>query len=247
MKQCPVCKTNYTDDTLSFCLSDGQQLVALPDDFPTVVNRTGEPTAVFGQGDKMRVEIPQPVISQPAAAAASVPAPASGGGFKVFIGALAVILVLAAIVVVAGLAIYFGSRGGDVTSKNTVNRTATPTPQPSPTTDDGGELRKQIANLEKRLNEQKNSNRLANIQNTIPNQPTSSITARVNSPSDGFLALRSLPNSEAGERIMKIPHGATVSIGACGPVTRPANRSGRWCQASYNGYSGWVFDAYVTY
>jgi len=29
MKLCPKCKSNYTDDTLSFCLQDGAQLIAL--------------------------------------------------------------------------------------------------------------------------------------------------------------------------------------------------------------------------
>jgi hypothetical protein len=30
MKFCPNCKTNYTDDTLRFCLSDGASLIAMP-------------------------------------------------------------------------------------------------------------------------------------------------------------------------------------------------------------------------
>ncbi len=250
MKQCPACQTSYTDETLAYCLSDGQPLVPIADDFATIVNRTGEATAVFGQGDKMRVEIPQETVAPGATApgfVSTVPDPSSGGGLKVIVGVLAVILVLAAIVVIGALAFYFGSKGGDVTSKNAVNRAATPAPSPLPTTDDKEELRQQIANLEKRLNDQKNSNRPANIQLTMPKLPTSTTAARVNSPGDGFLALRSLPNSEAGERILKIPHGATISIGACGPVTRPVNRSGRWCQASYNGYSGWVFDAYLVF
>src|SRR3712207_6674071 len=29
MKQCPVCKSTYTDDSLSFCLNDGAALAAL--------------------------------------------------------------------------------------------------------------------------------------------------------------------------------------------------------------------------
>ena len=251
MKQCPACKTTYTDDTLSYCLADGRPLVAVVDEQATVVNRVGEATAVFGGGEKMRVEIPQETLVSNAATPAigqSVPAPSSGGGLKVFVGVVVVILVLAAIAVIGGLAFYFGSKGGDITpNKNGANRAATPPPSPSATTDDKEELRQQIANLEKRLNEQKNANRAANIQLKMPNQPTTTTTARVNSPGDGFLALRSLPNSEAGERVLKIPHGATISIGACGPVSRPVSRSGRWCQASYNGYSGWVFDAYLVY
>ena len=248
MKQCPACKTSYTDETLSYCLSDGQPLVSAAQDFDTVVSHSGEATAVFGQVDKMRVEIPQESsISNFSAPDNAQTAPVSGGGLKIFVGVAVAVVILAAIAVVGGLAFYFGSRSGDITSNNNPdNRMPTPAPSPSATTDDKEELRRQIANLEKRLNEQKNSNRPANTQVTIPQQSTTT-TARVNSPDDGFLALRSLPNSEAGERILKIPHGATISIGACGPVTRPVRRAGRWCQASYNGYSGWVFDAYLIY
>jgi hypothetical protein len=121
------------------------------------------------------------------------------------------------------------------------------TPAPSPTKDDKDELRDQIANLEKMLNDQKKSNKTPNLPQNIPNQSAMTTTARVNSPGDGFLALRTLPNSELGDRILKIPHGAVISVGECGPVMTPVKRSGRWCQAMYNGYRGWVFDAYLIY
>ena len=249
MKQCPACKTTYTDDTLSYCLADGKPLVPVVDEHATIVNRTGEATAAFGGGERMRVDIPQETVGAAVATPKYVPtalAPSSGGGLKIFVGLLAVFVLLAVIVIAGGIAFYFGSKSADITPKNNpANRT--PSPAPSATTNGKDDLREQIANLEKRLNEQKSANRPANIPLTLPNQPATTTTARVNSPGDGFLALRSLPNSEAGERILKIPHGAVISIGACGPVSRPVSRSGRWCQASYNGYSGWVFDAYLVY
>lgn len=37
MKTCPVCKENYTDDDLNFCLNDGRTLVKVNDDPPPTV------------------------------------------------------------------------------------------------------------------------------------------------------------------------------------------------------------------
>jgi hypothetical protein len=144
---------------------------------------------------------------------------------------------------VAGILFYYYSA-----PPPPVSNTATPRPteEPRKSKDDDEDLRKQIANLEKQLNEQKKKGQNSNVSIKVPNS-TSTTTATVNSPGDGFLALRSLPNSEIGERILKIPHGSRVTIGACGPVVTPVKRSGRWCQASYGGYDGWVFDAYLNY
>ena len=248
MKQCPACRTSYTDETLSFCLADGTPLVPVPDEQATVVNRTGAATAVFGGGEKMRVDIPQDMAVSAVVTPGFVPAvtaPSSGGGIKVFVGVLAVFLLLAIIAIAGGMIFYFNSKVTELADKNALANRST-TPIPTPTIDDNEVLRKQIADLEKRLNEQKGANKPANIALPVPNQPATTTTARVNSPGDGFLALRSLPSGEAGDRIVKIPHGASISVGACGPV-KPVSRRGRWCQASYNGYSGWLFDAYLVY
>jgi hypothetical protein len=113
--------------------------------------------------------------------------------------------------------------------------------------DETEELKEQIANLEKLLDQQKRSDRASEMPLTLPNQPATTTTAEVNSPGDGFLALRTYPNSETGTRILKIPHGAIISVGACLNSSRRAKRSGRWCRASYDGYSGWVFDAFLIY
>ena len=247
MKQCPSCRTTYTDDTLSYCLADGSALNALADEQSTVVRSSAsggeaEDTVAMGwaAATPVQVDIPQTVIRtedrlQPA------PTNSSGTLFKI----LAVVIGIGVLALLGlGMAgfIYFNSSKGEPEANVTISRT----PLPSPTADNAAELREQIANLEKRLNEQKATNRVPNMPADIPMQSTTT-SGRVDSPSDGFLALRSLPNSEAGERILKIPHGASVAIGACGPVVTPVRRSGRWCQASYNGRSGWVFDAYIAY
>lgn len=245
MMQCPVCKTTYTDTTLRYCLADGATLTDLSDEQPTIVSTHADETIDMRQGSPVRVDIrgePPPVHR---------PAPSSRGSSSGILKVLVVIVavgILAVLAAAAGIFIYLNRNGPETVSiadnKNT--RTA-PSPVPSPRVSETDELRDQIANLEKLLNEQKKNSQPANIPLSMPKQSSTTTPARVNSPGDGFLALRTLPNSEFGERILKIPHGATVSVGGCGPVVKPVNRSGRWCQASYNGYSGWVFDGYLIY
>ena len=67
-----------------------------------------------------------------------------------------------------------------------------------------------------------------------------------NSPNDGFLALRSSASVGSGDRLAQIPHGAPVEIGACdGPQATISGRAGRWCRATYDGQTGYVFDAFL--
>lgn len=83
-----------------------------------------------------------------------------------------------------------------------------------------------------------------------PSAETESVgtAATVNSPDDDFLAMRSLPDSTTGTRITKIPHGARVSIQNClNYKILSSGKRGRWCKATYSEYSGWIFDAFVTY
>lgn len=251
MKQCSACKTTYTDETLSYCLADGKPLVPIVDDQATIANYGGEATAVLGRGGPMRVAIPQltrearitPVFTQ-----VSAPADRSSGGMKIILGLLAVLLLIGGIVGIGGLIFYLNSKRPEVASvSNVTNRSPAATPSPSATANDKDDLREQIANLEKRLNEQKSANRPANIPLTLPNQPATTTTARVNSLGDGFLALRTFPNSEEGSRILQIPHGAVITVGGCLNAIRVSGKTGRWCRASYNGYSGWVFDAFLVY
>ena len=237
MKQCPSCRTTYTDETLSFCLADGTPLTDIAEEVTFVRS---------GRSDPMRVEIPQTVAPPPSYfQPGAVPEKGSNTMKIVLVVGL---LGAMAVVAVGGAAalIYFNKDSR--TAEPAANNKGIATPTATSTPNNTNELRDQIANLEKRLNEQKNANKTAATPPLVmPSQSTSRTSATVNSPGDGFLALRTLPNSEAGERILKIPHGATISIGGCGPVVRPVSRSGRWCQASYNGYTGWVFDAYLVY
>jgi hypothetical protein len=253
MKQCPVCRTAYTDETLRFCLSDGNPLIATDDEQATLVNRQvgTEETVAIRQpsGRHLRVDIPEPSTQMPPPAFPEAPSPATSPSWGIY-KVLVVLLLLGFFVVViaaAGIFFYIRSNSADRTSTAPANGAISGSPATSPTKDDKEELRDQIANLQKMIEEQKRSDRTPSIPLKTPNQPAMTTTARVNSPGDGFLALRTLPNSEIGERILKIPHGSIISVGACGPVVTPVRRSGRWCQASYNGYTGWVFDAYLIY
>ncbi len=254
MRRCTKCGTTYTDESLRFCLTDGTPL-ELPDEQVTVLHGNAPDTLPFTRGDQMRVDIPQSVPQAPFSPPAAAPQQSGPGIGKILlvVGLFLSLIVIG--IVGAGALIYFnkdtrtaGSENSNLPKPNNSGTSSTPAITPSPTEDPTEVLREQIANLEKRLNEQKKSGQLSNVPLTMPEiKTTTTTTATVNSPGDGFLALRTLPNSEAGQRIMKIPHGAVISVGACGPVVRPVQRAGRWCQASYNGQRGWVFDAYLIY
>jgi hypothetical protein len=259
MKQCPVCKTTYTDESLRYCLADGATLSDLAGEQATVAQQridSAETVFVPTRGDKLRVDIP-PDSSRSDVPPNFAPATAANRGssgvmVKVLLAVLGVV-VLGLIAIAAVTLIYLYVRGPDraaVTNSNSNKESRTPVTSPTPmlTGDDTNELREQIANLEKKLNEQRTSNRPMDVPLSLPNQTTSTTsTARVNSPGDGFLALRTFPGSDVGSRILAIPHGATITVGGCLGASRVGSKTGRWCRASYKGYSGWVFDAFLVY
>ena len=72
-------------------------------------------------------------------------------------------------------------------------------------------------------------------------EPRGPDTARVHTPGDGFLALRSEPTTSSGRRILKIPHGSVLTLDQC--VSRP--NDGRWCKTTFKGRVGWVFERYL--
>lgn len=229
MKECPACKTTYTDDSLRFCLSDGNALISLAEDEPTVVRKI--------PNDALRVDV------RPEGESVAIPEKPSGSSslLKILIALIVLGVVALVGLGLAGVAVYY--RTG-VTPPETPVKTPSPAPSASPTIDPETEkLRDELANIQKKLEEQKKT---PPVKPTPDPSLTTTVTA--NSPDDGFLALRSQPNSESGKRILKIPHGAKLQIGACGDyITTQKNNYGRWCRAAYGGYSGWVFDKYVIY
>ena len=119
MKECPKCRTIYTDESLSYCLSDGTPLVLADDEQATFVRR---PEAPF------RVEIPTPPTTQLAEQAPFARPAAqtsSGGIFKVLVAAAVVLVLLLAVLGVVGTLIYYNSSGKQGSA---VNSAASPTP-----------------------------------------------------------------------------------------------------------------------
>ena len=214
MKQCPVCKTTYTGESLRFCLADGTSLETIFDEEPTVV-RPNQPTR------------------------------RSGLWWKVLLGLIALVFVGTAVLGLAGLVFFYNSAGTN--SNVAVRKSPTPKPSASPTPDtEKQRLQEELANLQKKLNEQKTSP--ANTKPFPETREPGHVYAKVNSPNDGFLALRSEPDTEYGEQLFKIPHGAEVELSNCEKEQETiSGRVGRWCLVTYKDYAGYVFDAWLEY
>lgn len=238
MKQCPNCGTTYTDETLRFCLTDGTTLVSLGN---------SEKTAEF-EHNRMRVDFqkenaPESVNTVISPALSTQNSEKKSGNWLI-VGVLGVLLIFV-LLGFAGFAGYvFYTQSGNKNSNIAEN---SPTPKVSPTKNNDKELEEKVANLEKQLEDQKNKKPI-NSPNPFPTENTTTTrTARANSPGDGFLALRSLPSTEAGERLAKIPHGTRFTVIDCPNPSNPGKIKGRWCRVNYNGIEGWAFDAYMTF
>ena len=252
MKQCPNCKTTYTDDSLQFCLSDGAHLLSSSNDEKTVQMSFGS--------EPMRVNIPPD--SAPTIFAQSLPVvqnQSSKKGLGLLLGGGFALLLL---LIAAGIGAFIFLRQPD--NKTTVaavsptptfstNVSPTATQNVAPTAapnDETAKLKEEMANLKKQIENQKNTKQNLTVATVSPPQPTSpqnGRTARANSPGDGFLALRSEPNSESGYRITQIPHGAELTVLGCPKPSNVGKMAGRWCQVIYNGQSGWAFDGFMKF
>ena len=61
MKHCPACKTQYSDDTLKYCLQDGTPLAGMSEnEMPTVVFGETEATVARSRHDRMNVPVNDP-------------------------------------------------------------------------------------------------------------------------------------------------------------------------------------------
>ena len=236
MKQCPNCKTTYTDDSLQFCLNDGAKLIFEPEAAETVRMSFGaEPKRVNMPPDSVPTVYAQPPISQTQHAKK---------GFGLIIAG---ILGLFLLLIIAGFAAFSLFRQSD--NKNTIAAVSpSPTVSQTPTpNDETARLKEEMANLKKQIENQKSQKPNSPAEIVPPSNRKDATTARANSPDDGFLALRSEPNSETGYRITKIPHGATLSVLGCPKPSNVGKMAGRWCQVIYNGQSGWAFDAFMIF
>lgn len=245
MKKCPVCQNTYTDDSLQFCLADGASLT---------FSKTEQPTEQFSAAtNPIRVNIGQdtsPTIISPPQNTPTESAKKSGGGL--IIGSLIALLLL--VVLGSGAIIGWlllkdreqGNSNNVVITKQTPNITNSVTQTPTPNETEN--LKQKIANLEKQVQEQQKKNTtVPTISNPSTNSAPQSnkVTAKVNSPNDGFLALRTEPSAESGDRILQIPHGSAVTILGC--LNKEAGKKGRWCRINYDGNVGWSYDGFLIY
>lgn len=255
MKQCPLCKNTYTDDSLQFCLEDGETLYYFTNEQPTqeFSNINNQPTQAFPQKTTpIHIPIGNDSSPQTLISSSSIPSnepvgkPSSGS--KLIIGLIVgfILLAMLGVIAIAGYFVW-------ITQPSNPPQNTTPVLDNSqvklPTADEIKDLEEKIANLEKELQDQKKKTPTvpiitnSNISNPTP-QPNR-VTAKANSPNDGFLALRSEPNTQTGERILKIPHGVTITVWGC--LKQQLGSKGRWCQVDYNGTKGWANDGYMIY
>lgn len=123
-----------------------------------------------------------------------------------------------------------------------------PASQTPASNNENEKLKEKLDELEKKVAEQEKQKTPPVVTKTVPIIKNTGNFARVNSPNDGFLALRSEPSSNYGDRILQIPHGAVVKVLGCqGFRVNIGGRSGRWCRISYEGYTGWAFDGWLIY
>ena len=239
MKQCPNCKTTYADDSLVFCLNDGATLTSVSGAATVQMSFDRNPMRVPIAPDSV------PTYFSPQVSPPPPPQPVKTGVSPIIVGVLGLLLLL----VIGGFAAFILLR--PTADKNPVVAVSpSPTVSQTPKSDDEtAKLKEEMANLQKQIKDQKNQKPTPTGETFSPPKQTTqtAATARANSPRDGFLALRSEPNSETGYRVTKIPHGATLTVFGCPKPSNSGKIAGRWCQVIYNGQSGWAFDAFMTF
>ena len=200
----------------------------------------------------VRVDIPPRGSASQAPAAQPVKSRSLVLPILIGIAALAVIVVVAAVGLL-GVFYYVGTRDTTVDSK-----TPTPVPSLSPATspyeivlnpnDESDKLEDKIKELQRKLEEAANSNSDTDIPWDPDDLPNVGRTANVNSPNDGFLALRNLPSAEIGTLVAKIPHGTRINVLLCSEQSvSVGGRTGHWCMVSHNNKTGWVFDVWLEF
>jgi len=239
MKECPVCKTTYTDDSLRFCLADGASLFSISNEQETV-----QMSAVR---NPLRIDIQKDTAPANFSPAASQINPKQKSIVPFIIAGLAGLLFLG----IAGIAVIFTFYPFDKTETAVITNNPKPTATPiSKSVNQNDELNEKLTNLEKQIQEQKNQKKTSNTPPfPSPTQNNSTVPkARVAPSNDGFLSLRTEPSVKTGTQLVKIPSGATVNLENCEKNYMTIDgRRGRWCMVSYAGKVGWAFDAWLIY
>src|SRR5437763_7594070 len=103
MKQCPVCKTTYTDESLRYCLADG-----------TTLSFSEEPTVLAPRNDPLTVDIPDRTVHQ----APPIDQKKGTNNWLKAAVAFGVILVIFAAALAVAIAVLYMNTGGRNTNLN---------------------------------------------------------------------------------------------------------------------------------
>lgn len=204
-----------------------------------------ETIEMTGTTNPMRFDVPAHQ-SDPTIISPKLPPPQTENVKKGISPWLVVPLIAILLLSVAGLVGYILLKPTDDVAV-TNSPTLTPTPN-----NETAALKEELESLKKQIADQKTPAKNDSAMRPFPNEkPSTPViqTARANSPGDGFLALRSIPDAKTGLMLTKIPHGTNLEIIGCQKSLSqlPGKRLGRWCRTNYNGQSGWVFDAFLSY
>lgn len=247
MKRCPQCHSTYTDETLSFCLTDGAALVEDDQAKTEAFSAAGESGRIESrETGKGRVNIEIGDVEEQSTIESHLPE-RSGSGVSKLVVAIISVLLLVFVGATVGLAIYlfYINQGPakEAASNVTDGRDA-----------EIEQLKQRVEELGNRIVEDPETDN----GNTDPKTPEPTfppeddseydeeIIQRVNSPGDGFLALRDKPSATEGNRIARIPHGDIVVLGRCLDREETiGGRTGHWCRVKWEGRSGWVFDVWL--
>ncbi|HUF04320.1 MAG TPA: hypothetical protein VMM38_09105 [Aridibacter sp.] len=256
MKQCPKCGNTYTDETLSFCLTDGAVLEEIdgPDTEPFPVSDTREQPAESTR-ENARVKIDLSEREQPTAETVAETSVGSEGvrkgiNIKIVVAIIVALLFLTALTSTVAVYLFFINSNGNVALPPAANANDNLEVE---------ELKDRIEELSNRLENGSNSGRTPEDEpeiSPIPDEDPENdedpeydeeVIKRVNSPGDGFLALRDRPSASTGNRLAKIPHGDIVVMERCQENTETiGGRTGRWCRIRWEQKTGWVFDVWLT-
>ena len=131
MRTCPSCHTQYTDDTLRFCLQDGTPLDVLPITQQPTVSFAGQEleTAARVSTPARESEVTQWKPKSEVPHTSSIKEPSSGSKTALAVAATAIAMLLVFGVVGVGVWIYFKGFGDD-TARNANNGNGNQNPFP---------------------------------------------------------------------------------------------------------------------
>lgn len=248
MKQCPACKSTYTDDSLKFCLNDGAALSAPSSSADVTQQMTFGSNPTVENRPPIRVDIQSEIPTQTSFPRNTIETERKNSN------SLAIIAIIGLLVVIAitGVAVaYFAIIKKDNSENVSVNPSPT-VPVQNSNVNDTQSLKEELEKLKKQIQDQKISKETVSNSDPQVKKPATSqqgvVTATVNSPGDGFLSLRTEPNVKTGTQLVKIPTGTVIQIEDCQRTyVTIDSRRGRWCIVTYEGKAGWVFDAWLVY